>query len=636
MTKLFVLSGLLVLAVACSGTTTPKESAAAVELPRSGPEYEPVQVAQANSSAAVSPVSNRVTRVSILDVSQLRSLESHGFGVGMLVEGHEARSTKQLSALPGHRSIFRVLRRDLAEVVRQYPTALVSSVQGARLFEKKFLDSTAMSFALSGVFNRLDRRAFYGQGCGEIRFIYRLGYAIEQGGKPMVERLPMTLNVVFDVEADDCTIVAKEWLAPAGLRGEALLAWMLSEGALSQSARRRWRLKAVETNIQTLRFQSTMHPKMAGHIEYFLRVFHPLDAKADRFVPALLENTPDIKALRRNKSLRAELLAYLRQPDTLERIDLGTLKLPDKYLAKRALSVSPRGLARLANRPFKQLFSPADFADLELSGHTSIQSPVSLIRRLDVATCQGCHQSRSIAGFHHVGDEPDAEHTFNALFRGSSPHLLGDLERRESYITAVARGQTPIEFRPFPERQGVAIGEGAPCGLGDSGFAGWLCKDDLHCAALEDTEVGVCRADEGKVGDACQYGIMKSGRRPLRDRIEKLKTFGCDHGQDTCFQNVQAASQGMCVGGCDEVTDPGAICGDFLDIDGFQKCLRQDNSYESCAKTFAYPLALRRCDENHACRSDYVCTRTKIGEPGACVPSYFIMQLRTDGYPFRR
>jgi hypothetical protein len=636
MTKLIVISGLLALAFACSGATAPHESAAVAERPSGEAAPEPAQASKATSAATVSEGLNRVTQVSILDTSQLRSLESQGFGVGMLVEGHEARTTKELSALPGHGSIFRTLRKDFKEVVRQYPTAFPSSVQGARLFEKKFLDSSSMTFALSGVFNRLDRRVFYSQGCGEIRFLYRLGYAIEQGGQPMVERLPMTLNVVFDVDADDCTTVAKEWLAPADLGGDALVAWMLSEGALSKSARSRWRLKAVETNIQTVRFQSTMHPKMAGHIEYFLRVFHPRDGNTDSFVPAPLENTPDLKVLRRNKELRAELLAYLRLPETLERIDLGTLRLPDKFLARRALSVSPRGLARLANRPFKQLYSPTDFADLNLSGHTSIPSPVSLIRRLDVATCQGCHQSRSIAGFHHVGDEPLAEHTFNALFRGSSPHLLGDLKRRESYITAVARGQTPTEFRPFPERQGVAIGAGAPCGLGDSGFAAWACQDDLHCAALEDTEVGLCRADEGNVGDACQYGTMKSGRRPLRDRIENLKTFNCDQGQDTCFQNVAAASQGMCVGECDEVTGAGAICGDFLDIDGFQKCLRQDKSYQGCAKSFVYPLALQRCDENTACRSDYVCTRTRVGEAGACVPSYFIMQLRTDAYPFRR
>ncbi len=611
---------------ACSGTASPAE-------PPTAPRVEETAtLAPLESTAEPKPVA----LVSILDPELLLSLEARGFGVGMLVEGREARTTAELSAMPGHGSILRTLQRDIADVLRRYPDARVSSVQGTRLFDTMFLNSESMSFTLSGVFNRLDRRAFSDQGCGEVRFLYRLGYNIEQGAEPMVARLPMTLNVVFDVAGDDCSEVAAQWLVPSELRGEEMLTWLLSGGALGADAQQGWTLRAVETNMQTVRFQSTMHPKMAGHIEYVLRVFHPVDGKSDRFSPAPLENTPNVQALRRDKALRSELLAYLRRPEVLERIDLGILSLSEMFLARRATSVSPRGLARLANRPFKQLFSIDDFEELDLSSYRSIQSPAALLRRLDVASCQGCHQSRSIAGFHHVGDEPDPQHTFNALFKGASPHLLGDLARRRRYVSEVAAGDAPGEFRPFPERQGVPEGVGAPCGLGDSGFANWECPAGLRCALIEDSEVGLCHGDIGGVGDACQYGTMKSGRKPLRDRIQNLKTHRCDLGQDSCFENVAGASQGMCVGSCDDVTAPGSICGDFLDIDGFQRCLRRQNSYASCATTFVYPLALQECDETHACRSDYVCTKTGIDEPGACVPSYFIMQLRTDGYPFRR
>ncbi len=570
----------------------------------------------------------------VLEPTLLRVLESQGFGLGMLVEGSSARTTEELLEFPGFTSIFTHLKRDLAEVKRRYPIAMVTSVQGARLFESKFFESSEMSFALSGVFNRIDRRAFYGTGCGEIRFVYRLGYETKQGGAPMVARLPMTINVVFDVAGETCQGVAKQWRAPSELQGEALLDWLQSEGALRKEARKQWSLKAVETNIQTLRFQSTMHPKMAGHIEYLLRVFEPSGNVPGAFTPAPLENTPNVKALQRDRAMRAELLAYLRQPEVLLAIDEGIFRIPDKFLATRAMSVSPRGLIRLANRPFKQLFKAAQFADLDLSKYRTVASSAALLRRLDAASCMGCHQSRSIAGFHNLGNEPSEARQFDALYSGVSPHLRGDLERRRAYVSELALGNSPSEFRPFPERQGVPAGPDAPCGLGDPGFAAWTCQDGLLCAQIEDTEIGVCQSEVGGIGDACEYGTAKSGRKPLADRIENIKTYECGRGQEGCLQNIQAASQGMCYGRCGEVEGAGHRCSDFLDIDGFQRCLRQKGSYASCAESSVYPLVLRDCDNAHSCRSDYVCSKQKGA--GVCVPTYFLFQLRTDGYPFRR
>src|SRR5690606_29581339 len=112
-----------------------------------------------------------------------------------------------------------------------------------------------------------------------------------------------------------------------------------------------------------------------------------------------------------------------------------------------------------------------DFADLDLGGYQTIQSPRALLRRLDGTSCTGCHQSRSIAGFHHVGRDPEGAPAWRSLLSGSSTHLEADLERRRAYVTAVARGGLPDEFRPIAERQGMQGGEGAPCGLGDPGFA---------------------------------------------------------------------------------------------------------------------------------------------------------------------
>lgn len=340
------LAAMFLLVAACAKPSTgpvPIERKLRTELRKSPAEPAP------DAQLPATPSERVVT--SVLEPTLLRALETQGFGVGMLVEGRSARTTEELSVLPGFSGIFTHLKRDLVEVKRRYPEAMVTSVQGARLFGAKFFDSSEMSFALSGVFNRIDRRGFYGTGCGEIRFVYRLGYATEQGGAPMVARLPMTINVVFDVAGDTCQDVAKRWRAPSELQGEALMAWLQSDGALRQEARKQWSLRAVETNFQTLRFQSTMHPKMAGHIEYLLRVFEPDDNAPGAFVPAPLENTPDVAALRRNRAMRAELLAHLRQPEVLRAIDEGVFQIPEKFLSKRAMSVSPRGFVRLANRP---------------------------------------------------------------------------------------------------------------------------------------------------------------------------------------------------------------------------------------------------------------------------------------------
>ena len=50
----------------------------------------------------------------------------------------------------------------------------------------------------------------------------------------------------------------------------------------------------------------------------------------------------------------------------LDGIDAGTAVVPDELLSRRTSSVTPLALARVANRPFGQLFEAKDFDDLEL------------------------------------------------------------------------------------------------------------------------------------------------------------------------------------------------------------------------------------------------------------------------------
>src|SRR5882672_5388626 len=66
----------------------------------------------------------------------------------------------------------------------------------ARVFNEKWLGSSDGLFILSGVVNRIDRRDFDPAHCGELRFIYRLGYEVRMNGKTYASRMPFTVNMV--------------------------------------------------------------------------------------------------------------------------------------------------------------------------------------------------------------------------------------------------------------------------------------------------------------------------------------------------------------------------------------------------------------------------------------------------------
>ncbi len=372
---------------------------------------------------------------------------------------------------------------------------------------------------------------------------------------------------------------------------------------------------------------------MGGHVEYSLRVFHPMGGDARSFAPAPMENMPDVARLSGDPALREQLVAYLRDPGVLSAIDEGTVRVPERFLAKKARSVAPRGMSRGANRPFRQVLTDADLAGLDLSAYRTIRSTSALVRRLDGLSCAGCHQSGSIAGFHHVGFDAATDPAWRSLVSGASSHLLADLERRRTYVEAVAAGERPDDHRPHAERQGRAGGFGSPCGLGDPGFAEWTCGKGLTCAKLEDPEVGMC-VDDQPIGAPCETGErIFTGATPVRDRVAALSRRAC--GEDLgCSPNINGFPLGACAGGCDDATSS-AACIDFVDIDGLQACLRYGYEANECASRFTVERVDRACDATHPCRQDFVCARTADPSRGACVPPYFVFPLRLDGYPMK-
>ncbi len=600
------------------------------------PARPPVSAPPVTGDSAATTATQPVQQiVAVLEPAQLRELEAAGFGFAELAVGESARTIAELQRIPAARGLLRVLQGDVRDAARRHPLAKVTSSDGFRLFDARWLDSPEMRLVLVGVFNRLDRRAFYPGTCGEVRFVYRLEYSTVQGGEPMASRLPLTLNAVFLVDASDdadCRAAARAWQMPRSA-GADRAAWLRERGALSPPERQRWRMKSIESNLQTFRLQSFVHPSLAGHIEYDLRVFHPTDEARSSFAPAPLENMPDVARLKREPALARELLTELRRGEVLEALDRGTLQLPERFLARRATSFSPRGLQRRHNRPFSQLYAASDFAGLKLEGFETIGSAAALLRRLDGQSCVGCHQSRSIAGFHHVGRDAPEVPAYNALFSGSSPHLTADLARRERYLASLAGGRAPDERRPAAELQGVGDGEGAPCGLGDVGFSALGCAAGLRCTRIEDPELGVCLAG-GALGAPCEYGRFVASSAPHRDRVAELERPGCAEHQ-RCDTNKSGFPQGACTASC-QGSAPGGACADFVDADGLQECLRGKQSLAACAKRYVFGVEAAACDDQRACRQDYVCMRTSRADVGACLPPYFVYQLRLDGYPLKR
>jgi hypothetical protein len=86
----------------------------------------------------------------------------------------------------------------------------------------------------------------------------------------------------------------------------------------------------------------------------------------------------------------------------------------------------------------------------------------------------------------------------------------------------------------------------------------------------------------------------------------------------------------MCAKGCTAL-QPGERCGSIAVLDGFNTCLARQEPFEQCIEGHARPAALKACSSSEPCRDDYVCARTASGE-GACIPPYFLFQLRVDGH----
>ena len=538
----------------------------------------------------------------------LQAAEKSGAGFARWMNGETAQSAdgvttnQALMRAPAWRSIADPLGASLAGIQRRDKQAGVGvSRYPHRLFDARWLASPDAFFELVGVANRMDRRPFQDGACGETRLVYRLAYRTAE----MQSRLPMTVNVELRGDAPDadgsCASAAKRWQPPqAPMADEALGRWMVSvDGPLAPRRLEHARIAQVTTNLQSVRWPSAVRPDLGGHAEYMLRAFR-WNAPAKRFDVAPLENTPDVAKLKANAPLRKELEQWLQQPANLRALDEATLQIPEKFLATEAISVAPRGLERLANRPFAQIFAPGEWQ--AVAGSRTLQSPQAVLRRLDDLSCMGCHQSRAVAGFHLLGvDRRGASRTFttgNALAVPHSPHVQDELARRGTYVQVSLSMQRPDPFRPLAE------------------------PDDAGTVAEKPT-----------VGARCEPTRITQSANPWLDRAEKLPRISCEGLFSVCEKTSVGFPGGMCSGPCDP-NDRNGTCGGIAILSDFNSCLAAKKPFGECLAKHTRPGNLRSCSAQQACRDDYICAQAE-GQPegrGACIPPYFLFQMRVDGH----
>ncbi len=623
---------------ACAPAPAPARVSPAASVPTPTPTTSPSVAAKSSGSALRSTETQDVLLVT--DPAVLNALEARGFGLGELLDGRRATDNRALAESPGYESLIRVLEADVRAAAAGDPLAgTLLAKHSHRLFNASWLRSSALGFELVGLVNRLDRRPFHAAACGELRLIYRLAYAKERNGVALASRLPLTVSLELPLSAPDdeggCAAAAARWRPDRELAGERLAEWLSGpDGPLIGVARHGNRGVLVVVNLQAVRWPATIRPDMAGHAEYVLRGFRRGE-RGESFVPVPLENTPDVARLKQSPALRRELLDWISDEQNLRRIDEGTSLVPERFLTKLAVSVTPRGFSRRANRPYRSLFRASELAALDLRGRRFARSPEALLRRLDEQTCMGCHQLRSVAGFHLLGQDEAGTPPVNSLREPVSTHVSHDLGRRARVLAEVAAGR-PADFaRPFAERGAGDDGRyGSHCGLGDPGFADWTCAAGFRCDAYEapadDRTVGVCLPEQaGGVGDPCQVGAVSPNDNSHRDRVGPPAKRECQ--RSGCLSNAVGFPGGMCTAACGDLPSEGA-CGAIAQLDPFNTCLARGEPFTSCIEHHARPSGLRRCDSGMPCRDDYICTRAPAGD-GVCIPPYFLFQLRVDGHP---
>jgi hypothetical protein len=486
----------------------------------------------------------------IIDPAGLRELDRGRFGLARVMppirSGDAPFSNSQLFELPSMAPVRKALDEEFDRYIARHKAGLPNESIGVgdafdfQLFDRTLLYSADTRFVLAGIVNRMDRAWLSPANCGEVRLIYRLvrtnpvrsdapatGNASDTVASP---RLPMTLNVVLKARGDgnaqavSCSEIARRWLAAgdSSLTGAELAATLTSaDGALDLIAPEN--IDRIETNLQIAHA-----PKSAirdFRTDYLLKVFR-YNAQSGLFEEVPLENQIDRERIFADEALRRDFKAWLLDPVHFGELDRGMILVPERFLATGAIAATPVGFAPSNLQPAFGLVqgegTDAVFSESEVvaalkqatehgASLMNIRSVAGFERRLNDMTCSGCHQTRSIGGFHFPGVDWMAAKPSNSTVVPASPHFFGDQIRRRDILTAMRDGRLANFSRGFSGRPqlrgsselagtGYQDGWGAHCYLQhakanehDPSFRSWTCAAGLACQAMsEASRIGMC------------------------------------------------------------------------------------------------------------------------------------------------
>jgi hypothetical protein len=216
-----------------------------------------------------------------------------------------------------------------------------------------------------------------------------------------------------------------------------------------------------------------------------------------------------------------------------------------------------------------------------------------------------------------------------------SPHLASASTRALRRARSLATGAPYDDAAPIAERDPNDAGTyGAHCGLGDVGFSKWTCAGGLACTVVEstsdDADVGSCVPSSAVAGDPCELGVVSADANGYKDHVVSKSARDCGATR-FCETNYAGFPDGMCASPC-AALDATSVCAGVPILTAFNDCLAKKTPFEACIAEHAEPKGVRACAIDRPCRDDYVCARTPEGK-GACMPPYFLFQLRVDGHP---
>ena len=481
----------------------------------------------------------------IIDPLALRELDRGRFGLTRVLMPERSANipltNDRLFALPSMAPVRKSLDDEYERYIANHKANLPNESIGIgtsfdfQLFDRTLLYSPDTRFVLSGIVNRMDRAFLDEDHCGEIRLIYRLTRtAAAETNDAASPRLPMTLNVVLKAKGDravdgggaaiTCATIAQRWLAAGdlSLTGVELAEELTAkDGPLDLVAPEN--INRIETNLQIA--HAPKSPVRDFRTDYLMKVFD-YNAQSASFEEAPLENQIDRERLLADETLKRDFKAWLLEPKNFREFDRGTILIPERFLAKGAVAVTPVGFAPSDLQPAfgltqgeggSAVFSEGDVvAALKKAAEDgtalqNVRSAAGFERRLNDMTCSGCHQTRGIGGFHFPGVDWMAAKPSNSTVVPASPHFFGDQVRRRDILASLRDGRRPDYSRGFSSRPQLRgrtelagteyeDGWGAHCYLqhanaaeNDRSFRSWTCAEGLACqAASPATRMGMC------------------------------------------------------------------------------------------------------------------------------------------------